>query len=66
MLELLLFNIFISDLDGGTECPRSMFTDDIGLGETVNALEGEQGCHSEGLKQSGRMGQQGTCDIRQR
>lgn len=66
MLELLLFNIFISDLDDGAECPVSMFTDDIRLGERVSALEGEQGCHSEGLKQSGRMGQQETCDVQQR
>lgn len=57
-----LSNIFISDLGGGAECPLSTFTCDIGLGETVRALQEEQGCRSEGLQQPGRMGQQGMCD----
>lgn len=66
MLELLLFSIFIRDRDGGAERPCSVFTDDPGWGETVSVLEGEQGRSSEGLKQSGRMGQQETLAVRQR
>lgn len=35
---------------------------DIRVGETARALQGGQGCHSEGLQHSGRMGQHGLCD----
>ena len=40
VLELVLFNIFISDKDSGIECNLSKFVDDTNLCGAVNMSKG--------------------------
>jgi len=40
VLNLVLFNLFINDLDEETECVLSQFAEDIELGEVADTPEG--------------------------
>jgi len=47
VLRLVLFNIFINDMDSGIECSLSKFVDDTKLCGTVNTLKGQDAIQSD-------------------
>ncbi|GAB0191027.1 hypothetical protein GRJ2_001568000 [Grus japonensis] len=47
VLGVVLFNIFVGNMDSGIECNLSKFANDTKMCNVVNTLEGK-GCHPEG------------------
>ena len=43
----VLFNIFVGDMDGGTEHTLSKFSSNIKLHDAVNTLEGRNGIQTD-------------------
>ena len=44
-MGLVLFSIFMNDIDDGIECTLSKSADDTKLSSTVNTLEGREAIH---------------------
>jgi len=60
MLEFLLWDMVISGVGGGAECPLSVGAGGVASGGMVRAPEGEWGCRLGELEQPGTLGQQGS------